>query len=126
MSRDVIMAATEAGISGNGHDKDALDGRDASSEGDGDVLDAVLAWLERFVAYPSDEAAIAHALWIAHTHAMDAWYSTPRIAFLSPEPASGKTRALEVTQPLVPNPIQAVNVTPAYLFRKVGEASEEE
>jgi hypothetical protein len=50
---------------------------------------------------------------------MDAWDSTPRIAFLSPEPGSGKTRALEVTELLVPNPVEAVNVSPAYLFRKV-------
>jgi hypothetical protein len=52
---------------------------------------------------------------------MDKWDSTPRLAFLSPEPASGKTRALEVTELLVPSPVQAVNVSPAYLFRKVGE-----
>ena len=52
---------------------------------------------------------------------MDAWDSTPRIAFLSPEPGSGKTRALEVSEMLVPNPVEAVNVTPAYLFRKVGQ-----
>jgi hypothetical protein len=51
---------------------------------------------------------------------MDRWESTPRLAFLSPEPGSGKTRALEVTEPLVPHPVAAVNVTPAYLFRKVG------
>jgi hypothetical protein len=51
---------------------------------------------------------------------MGAWESTPRIAFLSPEPGSGKTRAMEVTELLVPNPVAAVNVTPAYLFRKVG------
>ena len=51
---------------------------------------------------------------------MDAWESTPRLAFLSPEPGSGKTRALEVTEPLVPRPVEAVNVSPAYLFRKVG------
>jgi hypothetical protein len=54
---------------------------------------------------------------------MEAWESTPRLAFLSPEPGSGKTRALEVTELLVPRPVEAVNVTPAYLFRKV--ASEE-
>ena len=60
-------------------------------------------------------------LWIAHTHLMDCWESTPRIAFLSPEPASGKTRALEVTEPLVPRPVHAVNTTPAYLFRKVSD-----
>jgi Protein of unknown function (DUF3631) len=51
---------------------------------------------------------------------MDAWESTPRIAFLSPEPASGKTRSMEVSELLVPEPVAAVNVTPAYLFRKVG------
>jgi hypothetical protein len=52
---------------------------------------------------------------------MGAWESTPRLAFLSPEPASGKTRALEITETLVPNAVEAVNVTPAYLFRKVGD-----
>ncbi len=84
------------------------------------VLRAVEDFLGRFVAYPSEHTRIAHTLWIAHTHLMDAWESTPRIAFLSPEPSSGKTRALEITELLVPNPVEAVNVTPAYLFRKVG------
>jgi hypothetical protein len=83
------------------------------------VLDNVHRFLGEFVSYPSPEAHTAHTLWIAHTHIMDAWESTPRIAFLSPEPGSGKTRALEVTEPLVPRPVEAVNVTPAYLFRKV-------
>lgn len=86
------------------------------------ILLEVSSWLGRFVAYPSEDALIAHALWIAHTHAMDCWASTPRLSFLSQEPASGKTRALEVTEPLVPNPVCAVNVTPSYLFRKVGGA----
>ena len=85
------------------------------------LLDAVERYLSRFVAYPSEHARIAHVLWIAHAHRMDAWESTPRIAFLSPEPNSGKTRALEVTEPLVPRPIHAVNTTPAYLFRKVSD-----
>src|SRR6187200_2344243 len=52
---------------------------------------------------------------------MEAWESTPRLAFLSAEPASGKTRALEITELLVPNAVEAINVTPAYLFRKVGD-----
>lgn len=85
-----------------------------------DLLDQVHAYIGRFVAYPSCHAQVAHALWILHTHLMDAWESTPRIAFLSAEPGSGKTRALEVSEPLVPRPVEAVNVTPAYLFRKVG------
>jgi len=86
---------------------------------DAGLLEDVYSFLGRFVAYPSDHARVAHTLWIAHTHLMDCWDSTPRIAFLSPEPASGKTRALEVSELLVPRPVEAVNVSPAYLFRKV-------
>jgi hypothetical protein len=83
------------------------------------VLNAVYDFLCEFVAYPSPDAAVAHTLWIVHAHLMDAWESTPRLAFLSPEPSSGKTRALEITETLVPRPVEAINVTPAYLFRKV-------
>ena len=74
----------------------------------------------RFVAYPSEHARVAHVLWVGHTHCMGAWESTPRLAALSPEPASGKTRLLEITALLVPDPVEAINMTPAYLFRRVG------
>src|SRR5215475_8904544 len=84
------------------------------------ILRAVDNFIGRFVVYPSEHARVAHALWISHTHLMDRWDSTPRLAFLSPEPASGKSRALEVSELLVPRPVLAVNVSPAYLFRKVG------
>jgi len=87
------------------------------------ILDTIHNFLGRFIVYPSKETHDAHVLWVAHTHVMDAWESTPRIAFLSPEPASGKSRALEVSELLVPNPVEAINVSVAYLFRKV--ASEE-
>jgi Protein of unknown function (DUF3631) len=77
-------------------------------------------FLGRFVVYPSEHARVAHALWILHAHLMDRWDTTPRIAFLSAEPASGKSRALEVTELLVPSPVMAINVSAAYLYRKVG------
>ena len=85
-----------------------------------DLLDRVHTFLRRFIAYPSDNASIAHALWTVHAHMLEAFEATPRIAFLSPEKASGKTRALEVTANLVPNPCESINVTPAYLIRKIG------
>jgi hypothetical protein len=84
------------------------------------ILDDVHKFLKRFIVYPSDHAHVAHVLWIAHAHLMSACESTPRIAFLSPEPASGKTRSMEITELLVPDPVAAVNVTPAYMFRKCG------
>jgi Protein of unknown function (DUF3631) len=84
------------------------------------LFEKVERFLARFVCYPSEHARVAHVLWSAHTHCMDAWESTPRLAALSPEPASGKTRLLEITALLVPNPVEAINVSVAYLFRKVG------
>ena len=87
------------------------------------ILDELHAFLRRFVVYPSEHAHVAHSLWCAHTHVMDAWESTPRLAFLSPEPTSGKTRALEVTQTVVPRPVEAVNATSAFLFRRVSDAA---
>lgn len=84
------------------------------------TLQRVCDFLGRFVVYPSEHAQVAHALWILHAHLMDRWETTPRIAFLSPEPASGKSRALEITELLVPMPVMAVNMSPAYIFRKVG------
>lgn len=86
-----------------------------------EVLNSLATLLRRFVAYPDQHGNVAHTLWIAHTHLVQVFETTPRIAFLSPEPASGKTRALEITEMVVPNPVEAVNVTPAYLFRKVGD-----
>jgi hypothetical protein len=86
-----------------------------------DLLDDVETFLSRFVAYPGDWQRTAHVLWVAHCWYMDSWDSTPRIAFLSVEPGSGKSRALEVTEPLVPRAVHAVNTSPAYLFRRVSD-----
>ena len=85
------------------------------------LLADVYQLLRRFVVYPSEAALIAHSLWIVHCHLMDCWESTPRIAFLSTEPASGKTRALEVTETIVPRPVESINCSAAYLFRKVSD-----
>jgi hypothetical protein len=56
------------------------------------LLDEVDAFLGQYVIHPNEHVRHAHTLWVGHTHLMDCWESTPRIAFLSPEPASGKTR----------------------------------
>jgi hypothetical protein len=84
------------------------------------LLDEVASFLTRFVAYPSKDALYAHAAWIAHTHFMEKWDSTPRLLFVSEEPSSGKTRALEVTEHLVPNGLVIVGPSESYLFRKIG------
>jgi hypothetical protein len=85
------------------------------------ALDQVEAFLRRFVAYPSESAVVAHVLWIGHAHLIDCFENSPRLAALSPEPGSGKSRLLEVTEPLVPRPVITVNSTPAYVFRKISD-----
>ena len=82
---------------------------------------AVYAFLGRFISYPSLHARVAHSLWIPHTHLMDLWDSTPRLAFMSPERGSGKTRALEATECLVPRPVHSVNNSVAYVIRKIAD-----
>ncbi|HEY5454137.1 MAG TPA: DUF3631 domain-containing protein [Acidothermaceae bacterium] len=86
-----------------------------------ELLDDVERYLRRFVAFPSDAAAVAVALWVAHAHLVDSFESTPRLAVLSPEPGSGKTRVLEAVELLVPRALFTLNASSAALFRKVSD-----
>lgn len=88
------------------------------------LLDEVEAFHRRFNIFPREGAYVAVALWDAHAHLLDAFDSTPRIAFLSPEPGSGKSRALEVVETLVPNKMAAVDASPSALFRSVAGIEE--
>jgi hypothetical protein len=83
------------------------------------VLDDVAGWLSAHVAYASEHHAPAVALWAAHSHALHAAASTPRLAFVSPEPGSGKTRSLELLELLVHQGRHVLSMTPAALFRVV-------
>ena len=87
-------------------------------------LDLVENYLRRFVVYPSEHALVAHVLWIAHTHLMDCWETTPRLTFMSAEKESGKTRALEVTALFVPNPRLSFSMSAAALVRIVAKGHE--
>lgn len=84
-------------------------------------LGLVEEYLSRFVSYPSAHALVAHTLWIAHTHLMDCWDTTPRIAFMSPEPMSGKTQALEVSEHLVCDSLMCFRMSAAVAIRLVAE-----
>ncbi len=100
---------------------DVADVLDSSGEEGRHALDRTEAYFRRFVILPSEEAYVAATLWTAHTHALDAFDSTPRLAALSPEPGSGKTRLQEVIETLVPDPMATFNVSAAVLYRSMGE-----
>ncbi|WP_371598928.1 DUF3631 domain-containing protein [Streptomyces sp. NBC_00564] len=83
------------------------------------LLNEVEAFHRRFNVFPLEAAYVAVTLWDAHAHLLDCFDSTPRLAFLSPEPGSGKSRALEVVETLVPRSMAAVDASAAALFRSV-------
>ncbi len=81
------------------------------------VLDEVAEFVNRYVATPSPEATDALVLWAVHTHAIEAADTTPRLAVLSPEKRSGKTRLFEVLCELVRAPLLTSSISTSSLFR---------
>jgi Protein of unknown function (DUF3631) len=94
---------------------------DVPDETGAQVLDDTVAHLRRFVAWPIPEQPDAVALWVAHTHGIDAFDSTPRLDITSAEKQSGKTRVLELLEVLARRPRLAVSMSSAYMFRAVEE-----
>jgi hypothetical protein len=84
-----------------------------------DLLDAVVDFLSRFVAFRYRAQVIACALWVAHTFAIDASDNTGYLGVTSAEKRSGKTRLLDVLELLVAKPWRVVLPSEAVLFRKL-------
>ncbi len=80
------------------------------------ALDATLVHIERFVRFSDPAQAIAFTLWIAHTHAYERGETSPILWIRSAVPQSGKTRAFEVTEHLVPRPWIQIRPSEAVLY----------
>ena len=89
----------------------------AESSDGGELLDDVRTFIGRFCVFPSDHCLVAVTLWAAHAHMVEEFHTTPRLAVLSPEAESGKTRVLEVLDLLVPESLLTLNASPAAIFR---------
>lgn len=82
------------------------------------LLDEVAAFIRRYVVLDQSQADEL-ALWVMHTHAIDAADATPYQQINSAEKESGKTRLLEVLDLVVARPWLTGRVTSAVLARKV-------
>lgn len=82
------------------------------------LLDELATTIRQYVVLDA-AATDAVALWIMHSHAIDAAYVSPRLAITSPEKRCGKTTLLTLLRPLVARPLATANLTPAALFRAV-------
>jgi Protein of unknown function (DUF3631) len=83
------------------------------------LLDDVEAFIRRFCALPSEAAYVAVTLWAAHTHLAARFDSTPRLALLSAEKQSGKTRTLELLELLCVGAEMLSDASPAFMFRRI-------
>jgi hypothetical protein len=61
------------------------------------------------------------ALWIAHTHAVEAFETTAFLAITSPEKQWGKTRLLDVLELVVARPWRAIMPSEAVVYRKIAD-----
>ena len=53
---------------------------------DGDrLLTLAESFIRRFCCFPDEHALVAVTLWAAHTHMVEGFHTTPRLALLSPE-----------------------------------------
>jgi Protein of unknown function (DUF3631) len=86
--------------------------------GGDEILNAVFAFATRFVSLSQAQACVV-ALWVAHTHSLEAADCTPYLSINSAEKQSGKTRLLEVLELLVFEAWLTGRVSSAVLARKI-------
>jgi len=99
---------------------DAASAPEADLDGEA-LLSDVRTFLLRFIAFPSLWCVDAVTLWAAHAHMVEHFHTTPRLAALSPEPESGKTRLLEILDVLTPNSMLILSPSVAAIFRKLAQ-----
>jgi Protein of unknown function (DUF3631) len=85
------------------------------------LLSDVQTFVRRFCAFPDQHALAAVTVWAAHAHMVQHFHTTPRLALLSPEVGSGKTRVLEVLDLLVPQSMFCLSASPAAIFRTLSK-----
>jgi hypothetical protein len=84
-----------------------------------ELLTAVQAFIEQYVALPEPEMGAVLALWTLHTWVLPACDATPYLLILSSEPGAGKSRLLEVLSYVVRKPWNTAATTSTALFRRM-------
>lgn len=82
------------------------------------LLGRVEEYIRRYVVL-SDDQALAVTLWVAHTHTIGAADCTPYLHITAATKRAGKTRLLEVLEPIVARPWKTDRVSAAVLVRKI-------
>jgi hypothetical protein len=95
------------------------DGYDVEPGEGAELLDELRAALDRYVVFPTPEAADAVTLWVAASHAVPAWEHAPRLVLTSPVKRCGKSRAQDVISETCHRALITVNATVAAVVRSL-------
>jgi hypothetical protein len=82
------------------------------------LLDDICNAVKRYLVLPEGGAEVL-AFWATHTHALECFGHSPRLAITSPEKQCGKTLTLDVLGELVGRPLPTSNATTAAIFRTI-------
>jgi hypothetical protein len=97
---------------------------DWNSKTHAEVGDAVLNRVDhlfgRYLTYTLNQRT-THVLWLGHPWLLNNFAHSPRLTFISPEPDSGKTTAMELTELLVPESVSSGNATSASIYGLVDQ-----
>jgi Protein of unknown function (DUF3631) len=86
------------------------------------LLDALADYVRTYVVMTAAQTT-AVVLWVAHTHTLDAFETTPFLALTSPEKRCGKSRLFDVLELVVARPWRTIMPSEAVLFRKIDKAA---
>jgi hypothetical protein len=86
------------------------------------LLDELEAFIRGYVVMSAAQAD-AVTLWATHTHAMDAFETTPYLAISSPTKQCGKSRLLDVLELVTARAWRTITPSEAVLYRKIDQVA---
>ncbi len=86
-----------------------------------ELLPALIAAIRAHMSI-SEHGALLAALWILHTHALDAFDTSPRLVIRSAHPACGKSRLILILSHLAARPLQLCAAAPRAIVDILGFA----
>jgi len=91
-----------------------------------ELADKIREFFTRFCVLGNAHAEVAVTLWALHTWVLECFEVTPRLAFISVERSSGKTRALEILEVICYEGNLMVNFSTSWLFRTIDSKNGEQ
>jgi hypothetical protein len=83
------------------------------------LLSEIVTVLQQNITFSSEHQAVVVALWVAHTHAVELFNTTPYLHITSPVKRCGKSNLLSSLKYLTSKAWYAVNPSVAVLYRKI-------